>query len=65
MIRLKLFTGIIRAWQFVTQGRCKYYSICSLKRDTNIACTKNRGQFYGFGRYPGCYREHEKTRGKE
>jgi hypothetical protein len=64
MIRLKLFTGIIKAWQFVTQGKCKYYDVCELSRPDSQSCTKDRGQFYGFGQYPGCYRNLEKLRGK-
>jgi len=64
MIRLKVFNGIMRTWAFLTQGKCKYYNDCSLMRPDNIACTKNRGQYYGHGRYAGCYRRFEEARGK-
>jgi hypothetical protein len=64
MIQLRIFMGIMKAWSFITQGKCKYYDVCDLSTPDHPSCIKDRGQFYGFGRYAGCYMEHEKTRGK-
>ena len=62
MIRLRIFMGLLRVWTFITQGKCKYYDVCDLSRPDNQTCTKDRGQFYGFGRYGGCYRRLEESR---
>lgn len=64
MIRLRMFTGILKAWTLITQRKCKYYDVCNLKNPDSPICTKDSGQAYGIGRYAGCYREYEKLRGK-
>jgi len=46
-------------------GKCKYYNKCKLRNPKNPPCVKDRGQYYDFGRYPGCYRKMEKIRHEE
>lgn len=59
---LSLMLKLMGAWNWVSQGKCKYYDVCKLRDPTGSACTKDRGQYYNFGRYPGCYRELERKR---
>lgn len=62
MIRLKLFQHIMGFLMWVTSGKCRYYDVCKLRNPEQPACTNNRGQYYEFGKYPGCYRAMEKKR---
>jgi len=49
----------------IEMGKCKYYNKCKLRNPKNPPCVKDRGQYYDFGRYPGCYRKMEKIRHEE
>ena len=62
MIRLKLFGFAVKMFALISQGKCKFYGICELRNVEQRACTKDRGQYYGWGRYPGCYRTLEEMR---
>lgn len=43
-------------WKRLTAHRCKFYNVCKYAQPTNPTCTEDAGQYYGFGKYAGCYR---------
>lgn len=45
-------------------GKCKYNKICKNYSDISITCAKTAGEYYGDGRFAGCYRKLEVENGK-
>lgn len=45
-------------------SKCKYYKKCEKYSEVSVTCNKIGGEYYGSGRYAGCYIKLEEKNGR-